>query len=117
MMKAAALFAAVCLCLVVSAGIGSSAEPLAAGDLPQLTAASPKSWSELINELGVPGVLAWYLYYTTSVAGPRRDKEHRDQLAAIVAQFSADLAAERQSRATMQAELIQAIKHGGGPHG
>ena len=41
----------------------------------------------LVGQAGIGGILAWYLYYTVTVAQPR-----------IIAEFRADLAEERRQR-------------------
>lgn len=67
-------------------------------------------WNTIIAALGPTGILVWYLWYTTSVALPKKDAEftavlnNKDQeftavLNKIVTDFRDDLREERKARA------------------
>jgi hypothetical protein len=63
-----------------SASTHSAAAPM----LAEVSNASPPvaDWQGIFGTMSVTGVLAWYLYYTTSVANPKTRQEFRDELAA-----------------------------------
>lgn len=73
------------------------------------TATGFEGWLPLMGQLGTGAVLAWFLWYTVSVAGPAKDKEHaetirqinkefNETLERVVNKFDVALSAERQAR-------------------
>ncbi len=42
------------------------------------TAAVGFNWAEIIGQFGLYGILAWYLYYNTSIAIPNLMKNHEE---------------------------------------
>lgn len=76
--------------------------------------------TQIIAGLGVAGVLAWYLYYDTTVAKPRAETIMMDRIDAIVdrqlasterinANFVVALKEERAAYNMMSASLIEEI--------
>ena len=48
-------------------------------------------WMQVLGPLGVAGILAWFMWYTVSVAGPAKDKEHREALCELEEKHTADM--------------------------
>lgn len=48
--------------------------------------ASGFNWAEVIGQFGLYSILAWYLYYNTSIAIPRLMERHEQNHAAAVKQ-------------------------------
>lgn len=62
-------------------------------------------WFSVFSNLGIGGVLVWYLYYTTSVLWPKIHETHQSAITAIIAEFRTDLREERQLRVSMHNDL------------
>ena len=62
----------------------------------------------LITSLGIGGALVWYLYYTTSVTGPKRDEAFTKALESITDKFTSELEKEREFR---RAELREYFRN------
>jgi hypothetical protein len=61
--------------------------------------------SGTISQVGVVGALIWFLWYSTSVTGPKRDDEYRksiesvtDKMSIATERFTNTLGEERKSR-------------------
>ena len=53
-------------------------------------------WGTLATSLGVASILAWYLYYTTSVTFPRLNRESHESNERICKNFTESLREERE---------------------
>ena len=62
-------------------GQAPTAVPPAANDV-----GAYQFWATVIGQVGIGGILAWFLYHQTSVAGPAKDKEHREAMKEIATQ-------------------------------
>lgn len=49
----------------------------------------------LLGNVGIGGILAWYLWYTTSVAQPRQAEIQAEIIRRIVEEFRGDMQLER----------------------
>lgn len=75
-----------------------------------VAAAAPSptpDWPAVFGTLGVSGVLAWYLWYTTSRGNPRTLREFREELAEERA-AAKELAAQRGAQIT---ELCKELRN------
>ena len=52
----------------------------------------------LIANVGIGGILAWYLWYTTSVSQPRQQEAQNEIWRRIVEEFREDMLLERNHR-------------------
>jgi len=52
----------------------------------------------LIGNLGIGAILAWYLWYTTSIQQPRQNAAQNEIVRSIVDGFRADMTVERDHR-------------------
>ncbi len=71
-------------------------------------------WAGLVGQMGIGGILVWYLYYTTSVLIPRLHDRHQTAIRVIVSQFREDLRLERETGRVIHEdlrELILRLKH------
>lgn len=59
-----------------------------------------EGWLPLVGQGVTSAVLAWFMYYTVSVAGPAKDKAHSETIEKIVNKFDSALSAERSARET-----------------
>jgi hypothetical protein len=64
-------------------------------------------WLGFFSNFGIGGVLAWYLYYTTSVLAPRMHDAHQAAIRDIVSEFRSDLKEERTLRMKMHEDLME----------
>ena len=60
----------------------------------------------LLSNVGIGAILAWYLWYTTSVAQPKHAEIQNEIIRRIVEEFRGDMALERNHRS----ELCDAIR-------
>lgn len=67
----------------------------------------------LVSTLGVSGILAWYLYYTTSVTMPKRDEHYTSSVERITGKFADTLEAERHYREAEAEQLKKFIRDEG----
>jgi hypothetical protein len=72
----------------------------------------PSAWGALVGAIGVPVILAWYLWYKTSVSDPTQAEANRksneqiankfsDTVVEVVDKFSLELREERKAREEM----------------
>jgi hypothetical protein len=66
-------------------------------------------WFGILSNIGIGGVLVWYLYYTTSVLWPKIHDQQSSAIREIVSEFRADLREERQLRIAMHSDLQQLL--------
>lgn len=64
----------------------------------------------IVSTIGVGGALVWYLWYTTSVAQPKRDEHYSKVLTEITSNFTQSLQEERVFRRQETAELKQLLR-------
>ena len=62
-------------------------------------------WINLFGQMGIGGILCWYLYFTTSVLMPRLYDAQQSGIRQIVEQFREDLQSERGLRMVMHDDL------------
>ena len=70
--------------------------------------------TSLIGSLGIGGILAWHLWYTTSKVIPALVSDHRISLERVAGQFAESLADERRSRKEELVELRSWIRETAG---
>jgi hypothetical protein len=66
-------------------------------------------WAGLVGQMGIGGILVWYLYYTTSVLLPRIHDQHQKAITVIVDQFREDLRLEREQSKAMHGDLRELL--------
>jgi hypothetical protein len=59
----------------------------------------------LVGNLGIGGVLVWYLYYTTAKMLPAMQEAHANAMQELVCEFRLDLKEERQLRIAMHKDM------------
>ena len=64
--------------------------------------------AQLVTALGPVGILAWYLWYTTSVTLPKRDDTYTKSVEKITDGFNSSLKEEREFR-RMETEALKAF--------
>ena len=80
-----------------------------AGSLIAQIPAPTSEWAGLIGQMGIGGVLVWYLYYTTSVLMPRLHEQHQAAIDVIINQFREDLRLEREASRIVHEDLRELI--------
>jgi hypothetical protein len=66
-------------------------------------------WAGLVGQLGIGGILVWYLYYTTSVLMPKIHDQHHSAISEIVTQFREDLRLEREASQLIHEDLRELL--------
>jgi hypothetical protein len=63
----------------------------------------------LCGQIGIGGILCWYLYYTTSVLMPRLYAAQQETVAQLVSQFREDLHTEQAIRTQLATDLSRLL--------
>ena len=90
--------------------IASSLGFIAAGGIIAASDGGMEPLTSLIGSLGIGGILAWHLWYTTSKVIPALVSDHRTALERVTGQFAESLADERKSRKDELVELRSWIR-------
>ena len=79
----------VCLGVLAASWLGIIAQ----SPLPALTF----DIGAIVGQLGVVGVLVWYLWYKTARADPKKDEHHSKEIEALRLAFAAEREADREA--------------------
>jgi len=104
-LRSAAAGAATISAVMAGAALAGSMFSTVVAQIP----APASDWAGLVGQLGIGGILVWYLYFTTSVLLPRIHDQHQAAIKDIVSQFRDDLRLEREASQAIHEDLRELL--------